>query len=531
MSAGLATPVRPSPTRDAVRVLVVEDSPDHRLLIERALHGAGCAVTSVATGEQARDLLDDAHVVLVDQRLPQMSGTDLLREIVAMRTGPAAVVVTGTQSHELVVEALRLGAVDYVVKASGYLDQLPAVVERAHRQHDLARRYRELQRFALLVHRPTVRADAVDEVVRGARTLLDADGVALLQRDPDRVEVVASDGNAVDLDHVGPALVEAERSGRPTLAEGAAVVPLPVGADDVPGALVLGRVGRPEFSPEELELATTFAALTTSALRQVRRLELERGVVRQLERAVQARQDFLASVSHELRTPLTVIVGYVETLLHRAGAVPPEDRATLLARVASNAHELDRLIDQLLDVAAIERGRALRSDPQPIDLGEVVEAATAEVAFHLDGRGGERAVPSLTVVADRGLLRMALVNLLSNACKYSDAGAPVDVRARVEGEVVRVEVRDRGVGLSPAEVAQVFSPFWRGGHAVRTAVRGTGIGLSLVREYVTTMGGQVGVDAEPGRGSTFWLTLPLAEPGDAGTGPGDVGTGREQPRR
>ncbi len=262
----------------------------------------------------------------------------------------------------------------------------------------------------------------------------------------------------------------------------------------------------------------------------MRRLELERGVVRQLERAVQARQDFLASVSHELRTPLTVIMGYVETLLHRAAAVPPEDRATLLARVASNAHELDRLIDQLLDVAAIERGRALRADPQPIDLGDVVDAATAEVAFHLDGRGGERSVPDLTVLVDRGLLRMALVNLLSNACKYSDAGTPVDVRARVEGEVVRVEVRDRGVGLSPDEVAQVFSPFWRGGHAVRSAVRGTGIGLSLVREYVTTMGGEVGVDAELGQGSTFWFTLPLAGAGN-GAPPGDVGTGREGPRR
>lgn len=492
--------------RDQVRVLVVEDSPDHRMLIERSLRGAGYLVTGASTGEQALDMLLDVEVVLIDQRLPQMSGTDLLREIVALPTGPAPVIVTGTESRELVVEALRLGAVDYVVKSADYLGELPAVVERAHRQHDLARRYRELQRFALLVHEPTARDDAVSEIVAGARRLLSVDGASLLRREASGSwEVTARDGEVGDLDDA----VAMVASGRDEVVRdrGVTVVRLPADPDEPPGALVLVRSGGAELGDEELELATTFAALAASALRQVRRLELERDLIDELQRSVRSRQDFLASVSHELRTPLTVISGYVETLIHRYDAISADKRTEVLERVLSNADELHRLVNQLLDAAAIERGRST-VQTRPVDLADVVGAAATELAYHLDDRPGTRTVPSVRVEADPDLLRLTLVNLLSNACKYSAAATSVDLSVHVDDDQVRVDVRDQGVGIDPSDAHRVFEPFWRASAAVTHGVRGTGIGLSLVREYVTAMGGEVGVESTPATGSTFWFTLP-----------------------
>lgn len=518
-------PSRLTPQAPGAHVLVVEDSPDHRMLIVRALRGAGHEVTTAGSAEQALERLGDGSVdvALIDQRLPRMSGADLLAALVGRPDAPACVVVTGAGSQELVVEALRLGAVDYVVKSPEYLGDLPAVVARAHRQHDLARRYRELQRFALMVHEPEVREDIVDEIVVGAHRLLRAHGVVLArQRSSGGWVSVASSGEVADPDRLLRWL-DARDRGLATPRTDDLVVDLPQERDEGPGALVLTPRPGTRFLAEEAQLATTLASFAASALRQVRRLELERDLVDELQQAVRAREDFLASVSHELRTPLTVITGYVETLRHRDD-LDDDMRVHLMDRVLRNAGELRRLIDQLLDVASLERGREVVPWPERVDLADVVEEALEEAAIHLEGRDGTRVVGPLAVRADPALVRRTLVNLLSNAGKYSPAGAPVDVEATVVGGEVRVAVTDRGIGVPAASRARVFEPFWRGPTAVADAIRGTGIGLALVREYVEALGGRVGIDDAPGGGSVFWFTVPWADahPGAVG-GPGEPG--------
>ena len=503
-------------------VLVVEDSPDHRMLIVRALRGAGYEVSTAGSGEQALERLDQQHadVVLIDQKLPRMSGADLLAAVVELPDAPAPVVVTGTGSQQLVVDALRLGAVDYVVKSPDYLSELPAVVARAHHQHDLARRYRELQRFALLVHEPTAREDAVEEIVTAARRLLRARGVALARGGGDGWEIAARSG---EVDEPGMLLrwLDARERGRPLPRTADLVVDLPVDAHEPPGALVIVPEPHAPFLDDEVQLAATFAAFAASALRQIRRLELERGLVDQLQQSVRARQDFIASVSHELRTPLTVISGYAETLLHRAESIPEQLQQHLLERILGNGGELRRLIDQLLDVAALERGHELTTEPTRVDLRELVAQVVDEVAFHLEGRDGERDVPTTWVEVDPTLVRRTLVNLVSNACKYSDPETAVSIRlVPSEGEV-RVEVVDQGIGVPKEDRARVFEPFWRGPTAVAEAIRGTGIGLALVREYVAAMGGRVGVDPGASSGSVFWFTVPT-DPTSSDGQPGAV---------
>lgn len=496
-------------------VLVVEDSPDHRMLIVRSLRRAGYEVSTAGSGEQALERLagGSVDVVLIDQKLPRMSGAELLGQVVQLPDAPAAVVVTGTGSQQLVVDALRLGAVDYVVKSPDYLAELPAVVARAHHQHDLARRYRELQRFALLVHEPTAREDAVTEIVTAARRLLRARGVALARGGDAGWEIAAKAG---EVDEAGLLLrwLDARERGLPLPRTTDLVVDLPVDAHEPPGALVIVPEPDSPFLEDEVQLAATFAAFAASALRQIRRLELERGLVDQLQQSDRARQDFIASVSHELRTPLTVITGYAETLRHRAEAIPPTLQDHLLERILGNSGELRRLIDQLLDVAALERGQPVAPEVSRVDLRELIDEVVDEVAFHLEGRPGTRTVDSVVVTVDPTLVRRVLVNLVSNACKYSDPDAAVSIVVRAEEDAVRIEVVDEGIGVPPEDRARVFEPFWRGPTAVAEAIRGTGIGLALVREYVDALGGCVGVDAADGRGSVFWFTVPVAPPGD-----------------
>ena len=115
------------------------------------------------------------------------------------------------------------------------------------------------------------------------------------------------------------------------------------------------------------------------------------------------------------------------------------------------------------------------------------------------------------------LLRRTLTNLLSNAMKYSERGTPIAVRVAADDDLgARMEVVDHGVGLSKEEAARVFDPFWRAGHGHGASMRGAGIGLALVKEYVRVMGGEVAVESEPGRGSMFVVRLPSPERAPSG---------------
>jgi two-component system, OmpR family, sensor histidine kinase KdpD len=491
------------------RVLVVEDDPDQRDLIRRRLETEGYDVRVVGSGRAALAALDEVELVLLDQRLPDISGIEVLD---AMRGrnpegpaggGPSVVMVTGTETGDLIIEAMRAGAVDYVIKDPSYLRSLPAVVERAWRHHEMARRAHSLQHLALLVTSATDRGRIFSEIVHGAQELLGAEACALVLREAD-LELVATAGDAGDAIGAARALGGDQRT---LQLPGTLVVRLPGGADRTLGVLVVRTPRDDAVSGEDLRLAETFASYAGVALDRLRRAELERSLVVELQRAVDQRQEFLAAISHELRTPLACILGFAETLREHRGALSDDDGDDLLARMVRHATDLRRLVDQLLEVATRERGLAPIA-AEELDLLATVRASVDDLRPLLADREVRLEIAPTTVLADRSLLGRVLTNLLSNAAKYSPERTPITVRGGpVDDRLAHVEVVDRGVGMTHEEVARVFEAFWRGTEATRQAARGTGIGLALVRDYVRRMGGDVSVDSEPGVGSTFGFTL------------------------
>jgi signal transduction histidine kinase len=218
----------------------------------------------------------------------------------------------------------------------------------------------------------------------------------------------------------------------------------------------------------------------------------------------------MASVSHELRTPLTCVSGFAETLRVHWGALSDDERMMFVDKICHHSNELGDLVERLLDFSRVEAGR-LSAGIECIDLGAEVAATVAALGPLVVGRPIAIDIRTSTVVADAVLLRRTLTNLLSNAVKYSDPGTPIVVRATAVGGVARVEVADEGTGLTAEEAGRAFDPFWRASHVATNSLRGTGLGLALVKEYVSVMGGDVSVESEPGRGSTFYFTLPLPE--------------------
>ncbi len=509
--------------RGRIKVLVVDDSLDHRTLMARRLSAAGMRVTSVGTAEDALERCDDVDLVVLDYQLPGRDGLEVLAGIRARPSPPSVIMVTAAGSTEVAVAAMRAGAANYLPKDRGYVEALPDVVERAWHHHDLVKRAAELQRAALLLTSTTDREQLAIEVAGAARRLLHATSCALLLEEegtPPTVAAVAGVPPA-DLDEAERLAVTAEvGTEAPWVEDGRLVVPLPVHGGGRAGVLVVW-LDDPHLDAEEEDLARAIAAFAGAALRNARRLELERQLVTELQQTLDARRDFVASVSHELRTPLTSIAGFTETLRHHGDRLDPDRRADLLGRVGRHAAELGDLVDELLELASLERG--VGSDPalQVVDLPATVDEIVSELEHVTRGWQVHVDVARVAVYADPSLLRRTLVNLLSNAVKFSEPGTRIVIDAAVEGPWARIEVADQGIGLPPWEASHVFDPFFRARSSVSNAVRGSGIGLALVARYVRAMGGEVAVRSQPGEGSTFAFTLPTTlPPSGTGSAPG-----------
>jgi len=238
-----------------------------------------------------------------------------------------------------------------------------------------------------------------------------------------------------------------------------------------------------------------------------------RAVNREFEVA-RVQSDFVAAVSHEFRSPLTSMRHLIELLA--SDRVPDEPTRTRFYDVLGReAGRLQRLVEQLLDFRRLDEGK-VTFEMGPVDARPFVERIAADfrddataqgVTLEVSGNGSPA-----TVRADPDALSRAVWNLLENAVRYSPDSSTVwlDVR-RVDAEHVAIAVRDRGVGIPEDEQASIFDKFVRGDSARRLGARGTGLGLAMAREIVRAHGGELSVESEVGRGSTFTITLPIAE--------------------
>lgn len=493
--------------RRSISVLLVEDNPDHTHLIERRLRDGGVDVRRASSGREALSSLEGIDLVLLDYRLPDMSGLETLQEIRRV-DGPSVVMVTGMGSEEIAVEAMRAGAIDYVVKDATYIRMLPEVVERAWRLHDLSRRAKQLQRLALLVNSAQDRRSIFAEIVNGAHKLLGAEMCALMVDQDGEMAVVARSGSSGDPD---ASLIErAEKISASQVVEVQQMLLLPLSREDASLGVLAVESGGRTFLDEERELAETFASFAGLALRNLRRHELEQRLIGELQQTLELRRDFVNSISHELRTPLACISGFASTILTHWGKLDEDTVHSSVEKIQHHGVDLTNLVEKLLDFSFMEQGR-FASDVTEMELKTQIESSVADLAPLLATRPVELEVEPVQVSADPNLLHRVLSNLISNAVKASGAEDPIRVRGVQVDGFARVEVEDHGTGLSEEDLGHVFDPFWRSRHAIKAAQRGSGIGLTLVKEYVRAMGGDVGVRSKPGAGSTFYFTLPIAK--------------------
>jgi signal transduction histidine kinase len=291
------------------------------------------------------------------------------------------------------------------------------------------------------------------------------------------------------------------------------VVPL-VAADKVVGALVIRRKQPGSFPKGTIHLLQTFAAQSVLAIQNARLFREIENKSRQLQLASENKSQFLSSMSHELRTPLNAIIGLTEMLVTNTARFGTEKALEPLRRVNAAGSQLLSLINEILDLSKIEAGK-LELNPEPVNLTRLIDEVVGTAGQLADENKNRLIVEAEenlgALTADSMRLKQILLNLLSNACKFTKEGE-VSLRVRKvadRGDWVELAVKDTGVGIAAEQQAKLFQDFTQADSLTARRYGGTGLGLAISRKLARMMGGDVTVASEAGKGSIFTVRLPV----------------------
>ena len=376
---------------------------------------------------------------------------------------------------------------------------------------------------------------------RIAQAATGAAGVAVVRRRDDGDVVLGSHGLPIDatdeaiagmLSRIGPAAFVGDADVDLVALHGHASEPnsgaelgrfvrmVPLGRDEDDPRLLLWASRRAMFAADDRELLAALGAqAVTLADREAIKADQERlsmqlgATVEALQRASQAKSDFLASMSHELRTPLNAILGFSELMRSEpqdaSGAIPVPTE--WIDHIQRGGEHLLALVNDVLDLAKIEAGR-LELDPTPFDVLAAVSESVAGLRPLAERKGQTVEIDvdaDVSLVADRGRFRQILYNLLSNAVKYTPAEGRIAVTGRLVGDELRLAVSDTGIGIEPEDQARVFDEFQQVGSR-EGKQDGTGLGLALTRRLLEAHDGRIQLVSEPGVGSTFTAVFPVS---------------------
>jgi signal transduction histidine kinase/ActR/RegA family two-component response regulator len=284
-----------------------------------------------------------------------------------------------------------------------------------------------------------------------------------------------------------------------------------LGADKPVGVLVIRRRGTGHFPSDVIELLQTFASQSALAIANARLYRELETKSRELEIASRHKSEFLASMSHELRTPLNAVIGFSRVLLERTFGDINERQDEYLRDILNAGRHLLDLLNEILDLSKVEAGQMVL-EPSTFSVGSALDYAVAMVreraTLHSIAVTVQVAEDIAMVDADERRFKQVVLNLISNAVKFTPDGGNVSVHACRDGSDLTVTVTDTGIGVAPEDRERIFESFQQGRRGV-SKEEGTGLGLTLSRRIVELFGGRMWLDSEVGAGSTFGFAIPV----------------------
>jgi len=516
------------------RILVVDDEPAILTTVSAILAQEGYDVESAPDGETAVRAIAERHydLVLTDLKLPGVDGLGVLAEVQKHSPDTVTVMMTGYGSVDSALEAIQLGAYEYLLKPTG-VHELKLAVRRSLERKRLSE-IDTLYNVSRALSRMIDPAQMAAEVCRAVQSVLGVANarVALVWRDshiaeadPSLRDFLASpallerlaEGRILGSDEDGSVTDWAHREG----VSSAVFVP-GIAAERLVCVLATDNGRRPfDFHASARRFLLGIASQAAMAMETallVSELRSHNDELAQANEKLRAldklKSQFLSVASHELRTPLSVILGYNAMLSEcLADRLTDEESATLRESVSS-CKRLIRLVNSMLDVTQIESGQ-MQMNIGPTDLRELISSVVTFIRPEAEKKQVRllHELPSRLPRAflDGERIEQVLINLIGNALKFTPAGGSiaVAVRYRPESTSVDLSVSDTGPGMDASQQEAIFDEFVQARHHARRQQEGAGLGLIICRRIVEAHHGKLLVSSELGRGSTFTFTLPL----------------------
>lgn len=497
-------------------ILTIDDERVIRDSFRCHLEDLDFQVVEAANGRHGLEVFreEGPDLVLVDLRMPEMSGLDFLKQVKQESPDTPIIVISGTGMIRDVVDALRLGAWDYLTKPVEDLSVLTHAVEQALDRARLKQENLAYQKhLENEVARRTGELETALKSARESRNQLDA----ILKSVSDGLFVTDMDRHIIAFNRAAQHLLQVDFNqvfGRPI----SQVLTDSILLESIDQALAHRQsiprdwiLERPEWpSPHTLQV-TSFLALAEDG-NPIGVISLLRDVTRERE-SDRMKNEFISTAAHELNTPLTSILGYSELLLRQEemGEIDPDQQREFLEYIFQKTEHLSQLVDELLDLSRIQNGQNIRLHPEPGDIQELLQ----KVVTHYRGVSVshtlelETAAPPRKLAFDQGKLHQVLDNILNNAIKYSPAGGTIKIQGALIDNNYQIHITDQGIGMSTTEMERMFDNFFRA-DVSNTAVGGLGLGMAIVKTIVEAHKGRVWVESALGLGTTVFLSFPLS---------------------
>jgi signal transduction histidine kinase/DNA-binding response OmpR family regulator len=538
----------------------MEDDSMAAMLFRRRLEHEGYAVDIALDGEEGLAMCAevDYDLIALDYTMPNLDGISVLRELSQREVVPPVVMITAQNDTATAVEAMRLGAYDYLVKGSNaaYLLLLPGVIERAlekrrlelEQQRTIEALHTQNRNLALLnrVAQSLTSTLDVDEIaltlVKSISEFTDTQGSSVWLWDPSHMDFlrcvaiypqresaelaemalspgegiagwVAQHGESVLLDDANADPRHSRLGDRKLQYAIRSLMAVPLRArDKIIGVLELVNNSHGRYSANDQVLAETLASSAAIAIENARLFSNLRERTEELQVRNEELDAFAHTVAHDLKTPLALVMGFGEMLRDSYDLLQPQEIEMYLSHIIDNSTRMNHIIEALLLLAGVRGVQAVTVDA--INMGEIVQEVLNRLDFTLKQ---SNAVVTLPVEWPDAMgygpwIEEVWYNYILNGVKYG--GSPPKLKLGYDTApdaagigFVRFWVHDNGSGLT-VDPDQLFKPMVRGSNVGGRS--GHGLGLSIVKRIVERLQGHVGVDSTPGEGSRFYFTLPAA---------------------
>lgn len=526
-------------------LLIVEDCPEDREIYRHFLAEdphMSYQILEAPLAEEGLSLFlkrpsPSVDAILLDFHMPDMTGLEFLCELKSQHISyPPIIMLTGQGNELLAVEAIKQGVQDYLVKQHLQPEILQlavrSVIQQAQLQSLLSKK-REQQRLiattALRIRQSLDLDQILNTAIAEVQQLLECNHVGIYQchehpQSDSTASVIAELGERHNLpDCCGFHYALQQRSTealtkRPT--HGACedlVTPILINsrqsasrsqASDTWGYLVAHRQQNSTWQSDEKVIVSELAVQLAIAIQQSQLLSDAQSALEESRALIEFKSRIISTISHEYRTPLAVILGSVSTLERHQKALSPEKQTHLLKMIQEKARHMTTLVDDMLLMHQCDLNQA-KFEPSPLNLlqflADLVEEQRElageehELTLKISGRANG-------FWGDRGLLRFALSNLLSNALKYSPEGGPIEVVLVGRERTVELSIRDQGMGVPADDLPTLFDSFSRASNV--GTISGTGMGLSISKACIELHNGAITLESEEGKGTTVLITLP-----------------------